>query len=163
MVYEYKWNGPNRPVSAEKVALHLQKLEEEKGSVTREDFLDSARPEDSEMHKLFEWDDSIAAEKYRLEQSNKIIHSIKITVKEQEDKEPVTMSAFVIPGYTEGKAVGPKGGYINIRKAVDNVDTRAEILNDARKSTRWFMDKYRAITELSEVISAMEDFLNKTA
>ena len=162
MVYEYSWSGPQYAVSAEKVAAHLHKLEEQKGSVTREDFLESARSEESEMHKLFEWNDSIAAEKYRLRQASDIIHSIKITVVEEE-KEPVTMKAFVIPDYTGKSAVGSKGGYINIRKAVANEDTRAEILIDARKNVRWFMDKYRAISELSEVISAMEDFLNKTA
>lgn len=162
MVYKYSYSGPQYAVSAEKVAHHLQKLEEENGSVTREDFLESARSEDSEMHKLFEWDDSIAAEKYRLRQATDIIHSIKVTVVE-EKKEPVSMKAFVIPDYTGKAAVGKKGGYINIRKAVESEDTRADLLNDARKNVQWFMGKYRAITELSGVISAMEDFLNKTA
>lgn len=162
MVYQYEWNGPNRAVPAERVAEHLHKLEEEHGAVTREDFLESARSEESEMHKLFEWDDSIAAEKYRLRQANDIIHSIKITVA-SEDKEPVTMNAFVIPGYTEGNITRPKGGYVNIRKATKEVDMHSAILQDARKSARWFMDKYRSIAELEGVITAIEEFLGKTA
>ena len=161
MVYEYSWSGPQYAVSAEKVAIHLQKLEEQKGSVTREDFLESARSEESEMHKLFEWDDTVAAEKYRLRQATDIIHSIKITVKEEE-KAPVSMKAFVIPGYTD-KAIGSKGGYVNIRKAVGDADTKDMILQDARKNARWFMDKYRSIGELAGVISAIEDFLKRTA
>lgn len=161
MVYEYSWSGPQYAVSAEKVAKHLQKLEDEKGSVTREDFLESARSEESEMHKLFEWDDTVAAEKYRLRQATDIIHSIKITVVEEE-KQPVRMNAFVIPGYTE-KQFGKKGGYINIRKATENVDTKDWLLQDARKNARWFMDKYRFIGELADVVKAIEGFLERTA
>lgn len=162
MVYEYSWSGPQRAVSAEKVAIHLQKLEEKNGSVTREEFLESARSEDSEMHKLFEWDDGVAAEKYRLYQANTIIHSIKLTVVEEE-KKPVTLSAFVIPGYTEEKMMGKNGGYINIRRATKDTDTKDLVLQDARKNARWFMDKYRSIGELAEVVSAIEDFLKRTA
>ena len=161
MVYEYSWSGLQYAVPAEKVAIHLQKLEEEKGSVTREDFLESARSEDSEIHKLFEWDDTVAAEKYRLRQATDIIHSIKITVMEDE-KQPVSMKAFVIPGYTE-KQFGKKGGYVNIRRATEDADTKDMILHDARKNARWFMDKYRSIEELAEVITAIEGFLQRTA
>lgn len=162
MVYEYTWSGPQYAVSAEKVAEHLHKLEKENGSVTREDFLESARSEDSEMHKLFEWDDTVAAEKFRLRQATDIIHSIKVTVVEEE-KEPVSVRAFVIPDYTGKAAVGNKGGYINIRKATGNTDTKDMLLQDARKNARWFMDKYRSIGELAEVVTAIEGFLERTA
>lgn len=162
MVYEYSWNGPNRCVEAWKVAEHLQKLEQENGGVTREAFLDSARDENSEMHKLFEWDDTVAAEKYRLEQANKIIHSIKVTVQSDEDKEPAIVNAFVMPGYTE-KKVGETGRYINIMSATEKVDTRALVLEDARKNAKWFMNKYQGISELSNVIDAINEFLKRTA
>ena len=162
MVYEYSWNGPNRSVEAWKVAEHLQKLEQENGGVTREAFLESARDENSEMHKLFEWDDTVAAEKYRLEQANKIIHSIQVTVVEEEEKPPVKLNLFTMPGYTE-KKVGDTGRYINVMTATAKPDTRALILEDARKNAKWFMNKYQSITELAEVISAIENFLDKTA
>lgn len=37
--------------------------------ITPEQVLEKARDEQSELHKCFEWNDSIAAEKYRLQQA----------------------------------------------------------------------------------------------
>lgn len=52
-----------------------QKVADEIGekSITPQEVLEKARDENSELHKCFEWDNDIAAEKYRLEQARKII------------------------------------------------------------------------------------------
>ena len=40
----------------------------QQGKTTAKDLVDASRPEEAPLHKLFEWNDSIAAEKYREEQ-----------------------------------------------------------------------------------------------
>lgn len=49
-----------------------------KGSLTPEILLDEARSRSHPLHSRFEWDDSAAAEKWRLAQSADIIRSVKI-------------------------------------------------------------------------------------
>lgn len=49
------------------------------GVLTPEDVLDFARPEDSPLHSYFEWDDSIAGEKYRYRQAAGLITKVKVT------------------------------------------------------------------------------------
>lgn len=151
MVYEYSWNGMERAVPAEKVADHLRKLEKKHGEVTKELFLESARSERSAMHKLFEWDDTKAAEKYRLHQATVIIASIRVTVIEEEN-EPIVTRAFVQCGQTPG-------GYLNIEKALSEEDTKRQVLEEAKKEARWFVSKYESLQELASVIDAMNKFL----
>lgn len=60
-----------------------QKVADEigEGSVTPEEVLEKAKDENSELHKCFEWNDSIAAEKYRLQQARAIIINLVYTPK----------------------------------------------------------------------------------
>lgn len=42
-------------------------------SVKPEEIVDKARDESTELHKCFEWDDTKAAERYRLHQARQIV------------------------------------------------------------------------------------------
>lgn len=155
MTYEYSWNGPKRAVSAEVVAKHIEKLATKYGECTKEQFLDSARSERSVLHKLFEWDDTVAAEKYRLHQAQMIICSLKVTVIE-EDHAPIITRAFVT---TEERTTG----YVHIRDAMSDEEKRAKVIEEAKRDAQWYIDKYNGLIELSNVIAAMDEFVRRSA
>lgn len=67
-------------VDAERVAVELERLEQEHNGLTAEIVLQAARRKRSELHKLFEWDDSSAAEKWRMHQARNLIRSVRVTV-----------------------------------------------------------------------------------
>lgn len=72
-------------VKAEEVVAELNKISTE--TITPEQVLDAARDENSLLHRFFEWDDSVAAEKYRKTQAQQIL--LKITyVKDDYDTKP---------------------------------------------------------------------------
>lgn len=50
---------------------------EQQGKVNPEALVDKARPADSPIHHLFEWDDVVAGERYRLEQARLYIARIE--------------------------------------------------------------------------------------
>ena len=152
MTYEYSWSGLQRAVPAEKVAKHIAKLEKKYGEVNAEVFLESARSEKSEMHKLFEWDDAAAAEKYRIAQARVIIASIRVNVV-SEDAEPVITRAFV---QYEPK----KSGYISICKAMEDKEKRESVMEQARKELKWFTEKYKSFDVFESVINAINEFLS---
>lgn len=63
-----------------------QALYEEHGKVTARQLVDAARPEESPAHAGFEWDDTKAAEEYRLNQGRRWL---RITlIRRDEDSEP---------------------------------------------------------------------------
>ena len=57
---------------------------EKKGRITAHAVLDAARPASSPIHDCFDWNDSEAAEKWRLEQARELIRRVKIELVYQE-------------------------------------------------------------------------------
>jgi|SRR5215472_2243064 len=80
-------------VSEEVIKQELATIETAEGRLVPSTVVDAARAPDSPLHPLFEWDDSAAAEKYRLDQARTIIRRVTVTVTTQE--ETVTIPAYV--------------------------------------------------------------------
>ena len=55
------------------------------GEVKPQELVDTARPTSSPIHDAFEWDDSIAGEKYRLIQADTWIRNVTIIIEDKED------------------------------------------------------------------------------
>ena len=66
-----------------------QKVLEEIGDcrITPKEVLEKARDVNSELHKCFEWNDSIAAEKYRLQQARVVLVNL-VYETDNKDAEP---------------------------------------------------------------------------
>lgn len=57
---------------------HLQNVYDQHSRLTARLVVDTARDKNSPLHQHFEWDDSVAGEKYREHQARDLIRSIKI-------------------------------------------------------------------------------------
>ena len=64
-------------IDANDVGKELEKIEQTTG-ITNQNVLKYAKDETTTLNKMFEWDDSVAGEKYRLEQARKIINNIQV-------------------------------------------------------------------------------------
>lgn len=60
----------------------LQTIYDEHGKLTPALVVQTARDPDHPLHSRFEWDDSVAAEKYRLTQGGELIRSIKLSYRD---------------------------------------------------------------------------------
>lgn len=163
---KYSWKGGYQyKVSADTVGGVLNKIEQENGKVTKESFLDYSRDENSETHSMFEWDDSIAAEKYRLRQAGKIISQLEVTIVHEDIKpreitvqiestEPqeTKISAFV---NIAPKAPTVNATYYNVSRAMSDEDTRKQVLRNALFELMAFERKYKNFTEFAEVFEAI--------
>jgi hypothetical protein len=81
----------------------LQALYEKVGHLTTSIVLAEAKKVRSPIHDLFEWDDSSAANQYRLDQARHLIRSVKITFKGS------TEALFNVPSISLED--GPEGFY----------------------------------------------------
>lgn len=158
MVYQekkhYVWGGRSYGVSAQKIGEHFEMLESKHGSVTRENFLDSATPEDSPFHKLFEWDDEKAAGLYRLQQSNQIINALCVKV-ETESGDTRKINAFVNRKNRDSQ----EAEYINIQRCMSTPETKDVALNNARLELKWFKNKYKAYQWYASLEQPIDAFL----
>lgn len=150
----YKWNKYAYPISADIVGKHFEKLEKKHGQLNREIVLESARPEKSPIHDLFEWNDSVAAENYRLHQATLLICNLDV-VTEKEDEKPIICRAYV--NVTDER----KGSFLNTTMAFQNEDTKNIVLNRAYRELKAFEEKYRNLKEFADLISVIDQMMAK--
>ena len=107
--------------------------------------LEKGRSEETELHKCFEWNDSIAAEKYRLSQARKICEVLVIQRLPDAPKEAPEIRIF---HKTEST-----GGYKPINRIVQDNDEYQKLLQRAFAEFHALKIKYQNLQELDYITS----------
>ena len=123
-----------------------QKVYKEIGStsITPEEVLEKARNEKTELNKCFEWNDGIAAEKYRLQQARQIIQLL-VVVPKSEDSEPIR--AFQI--------TSERNTYQPTRLFLEQPDEYQILLKRAKIELAEFKKRYKTLSELEEIFKCI--------
>lgn len=129
---------------AQKVANEILEIGEE---VSASQILEKARDSSTELHKCFEWDDSIAAEKYRLHQARMVV--CNLVIKQDESKEGAPQRRLLHK--TENT-----GGYKPLSLIVRNQTEYEKLLEQAMSELRAFKSKYHALSELEEILALID-------
>jgi hypothetical protein len=146
MQYEWKDGARTKGLNVQVVAGVLDRLNKKDGLVTAESVLKEARKKSSAIHNWFEWDDSVAATKHRLEQARLLVRSVVVNV-ERTGGEPVTIRAFV---HTEG------GDYQDIDFVLREPSLRALMLVKALRDLGRVRREYGDLEELAGVYAALD-------
>lgn len=142
----YSWGEGFKPnADANVVGAVYERLEEE-GGVTKERFLDASRPEESPTHNLFEWDDTKAAEAYRLETSKKIIGCLRMTVVGKSNEE-IQVRAFVNISPPSEKAE-----YECIETVMQDENKREVYLTRVKQELDNYIRRNAHIEELADIL-----------
>lgn len=132
------------------IGKELKRIERSAGELTPEAVLNAAKAKDSPLHEHFIWDNSAAAHQYRLVQAAWLIRAVKVRVVVNERPEEVRAFVHVV------KEPDAAGSYVNINSALKRPDWRAQLLEQAVRDLEAFRRKYAVLTELKEVLSAIE-------
>lgn len=140
---EYSWTtgGFNYKQDPNEVGKELEKLGDE---LTPKNIVNLARNENSVLHEMFEWDDTVAAEQYRKQQANLIIQNLKITVIADDNTER-KVKAFV--------TVKRNTVFEPIEKVVKDVDKYSLLLDKAYKELNGIKIKYKELQEIQDLLS----------
>lgn len=150
----YRWKSVGYSVPAEKVGKIFEQMEKDYGEVTSIRVLEEARPEDSILHPIFEWDDTVAAERYRLEQARKLINNIEIEIEPtSDDDKPTTITAFVDVGESK------RARYVNITTAFQNEEMKEVVFQNALNELKAFEEKYRKFTEFDRLFEEINKLI----
>ena len=114
--------------------------------------LDLARDSNTELHKCFDWDDSSAAEKYRIYQARNVIGSIVVVQRnvDNEEKEPIQFRVLL---KNEKSA---DSGYKPTILMVRDEDEYKKLLDQAYMELRNFKKKYSCLVELANIIALID-------
>ena len=141
----YQWKSASRIKTNAQTAGEICENLERTVGLTAQNLLEVSRPEDAPLHNEFEWNDSVAAEKYRKNQARYIIRMLCVAP-EKEDKPPVR--AFF--------TVAPEQPYENIQRIMVNPEKRTSLLEMAFAEFKAFEAKYAAVSELEPVFVAFQ-------
>ena len=148
----YQWKLPGIiPVDAQTAGEELDRIYSTAGELTPAKVVDASRPATAPLHPCFEWDDAVAAEKWRENQAGAIIRNIAVTV--EADNVPVDVRAFV----------SVDREYQPIQLVMNNEDKLNSLLLAAIGELRAFENKYRVLNELRPVIEAIQAVNRKGA
>lgn len=151
----YEWKGfYSHKVSADVAGRVMEELENTVG-LTPKNLVEVSRPENAPLHEEFEWDDSIAAEKYRETQASGMIRNITIKVENAQQTKQVR--AFVTLANNQS---GPKS-YESIGNVMSCQIKREKLIDNALRELRAFRNKYKQYTELADLIAVFDDMMEK--
>lgn len=116
-------------------------------SATPQEVLEKARDEGTELHKCFEWDDTVAAEKYRVIQARTIMRML-VVVEDKPDPDVPPVRYF----YKTTNGDGYKPATLVFRK-----DSEYQaLLKRAYAELKAFKAKYSRLQELEEILALID-------
>lgn len=153
MIYRWKTQWASGGVPAQVVGERLEMLRKRK-ALTPKSILADARVKTSPLHGCFEWRDSIAAEKFRLEQARTIVQNIEVVIEDSKQKGH-KVRAFVHVNR------GEDSRYENVAVAMSNKKLRGQVLETALWELDHWRDRYRELKELADVLAAADIALER--
>lgn len=141
----YKWKIPGvMPVDAQTAGEEIDRLYQSKGRILPEDVVEASKDESAPLHSCFEWNDTVAAHKYRCGQAASLI---RLIVAEDYSASSEGVRAFV----------HIQDSYKPISVVVNSQDQMSELLRSALAELSAFRKKYQSLSELSPVFEAIEE------
>lgn len=116
-------------------------LRRDDGTLRPLDIVEAARTDDHPLHGEFEWDNSVAGQKYRLHQAEQLIRTVVVKVKE--DSEPIRMFVSLREDREQGT------GYRTVVDVLTDDDKTAQLLNETRKDAAVLLKKLAGLQKVA--------------
>lgn len=140
----YKWKIEGLyGVDAQVAGKELERIYSEQGTLEPSVVVEQSRPKSAPLHSVFEWDDEVAAEKWREQQARVVIASVMVV--DESTDEPFTR-AFV----------HVSDDYRPLSIVLEDRDMTEELLDSALRELRTFERKYNDLVQLAPVFHAIE-------
>ena len=108
--------------------------------ITPENIVNEAKAKSSPIHKFFEWDNSKAAEQYRLQQARDLTNHIIITI--ETNNEQIETKAF------HSVSENGKRFYVTSVEAISNDDYRLQLLKQMIKTMEGLLEQMKLFKSL---------------
>lgn len=149
---KYSWKKDYRGTRSniDIVKKELEAIEKQDGKISAQAVVERARPENSALHKFFDWNDETAAEKHRLAQARHIINMVVVEIKNK-DKQSLVTRAYV--------EVDNRTGYRSLSVVVKSPSLRSQLLTQALKDVEIYSAKYAILIEVTDLLKPVKEKL----
>lgn len=143
---------PNaKTANPQKIGESLEKIRVNAGGeLTPIDVVNAARSPKSALHDYFEWDDSVAAESFRLSQARGVIRLVRVA---DDASESGTARAFISISGEGGKS------YRSLSDVKSSANLRDAVLKAAERDLEAFSLRYRELKDVLEFIEKAKETL----
>jgi len=124
----------------------LQEIYDEHGKLTPALVVQTARDPDHPLHSRFEWDDDVAAEKYRLSQGGELIRSIKLSYRDDRGEYKDIRQYHSFRSTEGGRRYEP------VEKVANDPMLDKILRNDMEREWRTFRKRWEGYVEFSTMI-----------
>ncbi len=152
--FRWKDRFTSNGVSANEAGRIIIELQEnDSGLVTPEQIVRHACHPENPLHRLFEWDDTKAAEQFRLEQARNILRSLVYDVE-------------IIPGkveeirYTVNVMQNGQNGYASIETALANDDLSRQVIDEASRYVQIAIKRLSQYRQMAKIVGTLEKAIN---
>lgn len=151
MVFGWKTKGLYK-VSAQTAGEEITRIRERHGTLEPHDVVVESRDESAVLHSCFEWDNDVAAERFRDQQARVLIGNlVTVNVCGQETSAPTRAFVHIMNDYMPVETV------VAVKEYTD------EMLSKALSELKSFETKYQTLTELRPVFKAIDEVQIKNA
>lgn len=149
-----RYYGEHRGLDAQKVGDALSRIGNGNVYAAKPaDIVAAARPKTSALHNAFDWEDSVAANRWRLAQARGLVASV-VTVRINPLGEEVETRAFVSVKGRESFA------YQRIDQIFGDEHVRIQVLRRALDDLRAFRNRYQVLEDLLGPLKQLEGALD---
>jgi hypothetical protein len=132
MVYEWK-DGSRIKADPQKIGCELEQIKERNANTIVQV---AKKNKSSELHKCFEWDNTKAAEEYRLDQARLVLRSITVIMEVDNDgeKESVKIRAYESVNLPSIDGEKQLMTYVPIKQALSTPDLRNQVISGLKQT-----------------------------
>ena len=145
--------------AAELKAELLKIAEQHDGALNPRHVVEAARDPDHPLHSRFEWDDSAAADKYRLAQAEGLIRKVKLHIVRQVAGGGTVQLTLARAWASRPSQRHGEGGYEQITDIMADPEKRSELVKAVARELMTIRRKYAQLVELAEVWYAVDTTL----
>jgi hypothetical protein len=139
--------------------LELENIEKKyNGIITPEIMVKEARNPSNALHNWFDWEDTMAARKWRLHQARVLMGVIKITVNNNLSDKEYRKYLNVTITNDDGEA---ESVYINTNKVMQDNQLRSQIISKALKEIEYWKRIYEDYREFNLIFQDVEKVKNR--
>lgn len=145
MTVEYKITEKLR----EDCIAEILRVERKKG-LTPKNLVEEAKDESNPLHEFFEWEDSVAANEYRLYQARVLINEVKVIIDQKEYFAFENVAIKVSEKSEETERV-----YKPVAEIIQNEELRKQILKSALHSLTYWQEKFSKYEEVKPIVKSI--------
>ena len=148
---------------AQAVATEMFQIQKTKPLVA-EAVVEAAKDPNSALHSNFEWDDSVAAQKHRLQQARVLINAVsyRVAMLDKDDPERVRTVPVFVNVYKHGNDAKPAvKQYVQLAEALVKADLKAQVLEKAKAEMISWKNRYKQYQVLADAMPIVDMMVEK--